>query len=212
MATKSLPDTPSQNPHSFRLRKRFLVQGLLIGVAIILGILLTHLLLRQILVREALAQEANYFWQLITENGDVPQISTKNLRVYLLPRDEHLLPAAAHQLMPGYHEYHHLQDFNVAYLTENAEGLKLLMLFNRSGVDSLVLLFGILPLALALIVLYLSLFFSYRYAKKLLSPAIKLADKIRHTDLLQIDKSFFSSTNRLFAQDKDIATIATAFG
>lgn len=212
MVIKSSPNMVNKRTYFFRLRNRFFTQGILIGIAIILGILITHLLLRHILVREALAQEADYFWQFTQENPDALLAKTKNMRVFLLPRDAHLLPKEAHLLQPGYHEYFHLKDFNVAYLTENSQGLKLLILFNRSGVDSLVWLFGILPLSLALIVLYISLFFSYLYTKKLLSPAIKLAEKIRHTDLLKIDKSFFSSKNRLFSQDDDIATIATAFG
>jgi len=190
----------------------------MIGAAVVIGIFLTHLLLRQLLVREALDQEADYFWSIIEQNSDAPLPSTKNIRVYLLPRDGDLLPPAAHQLHMGYHDYHHLDGFNVAYLTEQknnktgTDDKKLLILFNRSGVDSLVLLFGILPLSIALIFLYGSLFFSYRYSKKLLSPAILLADKIKNTDLFNIDTSYFSASNQLFKNDDEVKTIAEAIG
>lgn len=217
MAIKLLPDTEGKAILA-RLNNRYLKQAFMIGAAVILGIFLTHLLLRQLLVREALDQEAEYFWSVIEQNPAAPLPSTKNLRVYLLPRDGELLPPVAHQLHLGYHDYHHLEGFNVAYLTKkknsnsDADNNKLLILFNRSGVDSLVLLFGIVPLTIALIFLYGSLFVSYRYSKKLLSPAIVLADKIKNTDLFNIDTSYFSASNQLFKDDDEVKTIAEAIG
>jgi signal transduction histidine kinase len=184
----------------------------MISLAVILGITVTHLLLRHILVKEALAQEADYFWSLISNNPEEHLANTKNLRVYLLPRDGKLLPDEVHHLKPGYHEYHHLKDFNVAYVTENNEGDKLLLLFNRSEVDSLVMLFGVIPLSLTLLILYLSLFLSYRYSKKLMSPANLLAEKIRNTNLSDIDKSYFSKSNEMLRTDDEVMVIALAIG
>lgn len=211
MVIKSLPESPVSR--SFvRLKKRYVYQALMIGLAVVLGIVVTHLLLRQLLVREALAEEAEFFWQVINEDPQADLAATKNLRAYLLPRDGDLLPQAAHDLTLGYHEYHHLENFNVAYLSESSSGLRLLLLFNRSGVDSLVLLFGILPLSIALVVLYISLYLSYRLSVKLLSPAKYLADKIRKTDLRTISKQDFINEQDVKKYDGEIATIAEAIG
>ena len=184
----------------------------MIGLAVVLGIIVTHLLLRQLLVREALAEEAEYFWQVVNENPQAALPATKNLRAYLLPRDGDLLPESAHHLTLGYHEYHHVEKFNVAYLSEDNNGLQLLILFNRSGVDSLVLLFGILPLSVALIFLYISLYISYRFSLKLLSPAKYLADKIRQSDLRTIGKKDFINEVDAKKYDSETATIAEAIG
>jgi signal transduction histidine kinase len=216
MVTKLLPKNKNTDTEGnkilYRLNNRYIKQALLVGTAIVLGIFVTHLLLRQILVREALAQEAEYFWGVVNRDSLAPLPATKNIRVYLLPRDGHLLPQAAHKLHLGYHDYQYMDGFNVAYLTQNNSNKKLLILFNRSGVDSLVLLFGIVPLAIALIFLYGSLFFSYRYSKRLLSPAILLADKVKQTDLFNIDKDYFSSANTLFENDDEVKSIAAAIG
>jgi len=184
----------------------------MIGLAVVLGIIVTHLLLRQLLVREALAEEADYFWQVVNENPQAALPATKNLRAYLLPRDASLLPESAHDLTLGYHEYHHVEKFNVAYLSQDDNGLQLLVLFNRSGVDSLVLLFGILPLSIALIVLYISLYISYRFSIKLLSPAKYLADKIRQSDLRTLSKQDFINEIDAEKYDSETATIAEAIG
>lgn len=212
MAIKSSPKTAPTTKSAARLKNRYVYQALMISIAVILGILVTHLLLRQLLVREALAEEADFFWKIISENPEAALPATKNLRAYLLPRDGAELPQAAHNLTLGYHEYHHLENFNIAYLTEDDSGQRLLILFNRSGVDSLVLLFGILPLSIALIVLYTSLYISYRFSIKLLSPAKYLADKIRNTDLRTIGKQDFINEQDAEKYDNEIQTIAEAIG
>ena len=212
MATKSL-HSAAANPKPFaRLKSRYAYQALMIGLAVILGIVVTHLLVRQLLVREALAEEAEFFWGAIQENPQRVLSETKNLRAFLLPRDADLLPDSAHQLTQGYHQYNAVDNFNVAYLSENTQGQRLLILFNRSGVDSLVLLFGILPLSIALVVLYTSLYLSYRFSIKLLSPAKYLADKIRRTDLRTIDKLDFVNDKVVAKYDEEISTIADAIG
>lgn len=207
-----MPKTTHQPKPFTHLKNRYVYQALMIGLAVVLGIAITHLLLRQLLVREALTEEANYFWQVIHENPQAPLPATKNLRAYLLPRDGESLPQAAHDLSLGYHDYHHLENFNVAFLSEDDSGKQLLILFNRSGVDSLVLLFGILPLSLVLIVLYVSLYLSYRFSIKLLSPAKYLADKIRATDLRTINKKDFINEIDAAKYDSEITTIAEAIG
>jgi signal transduction histidine kinase len=195
---------------SNRLKYRYLYQAFYIGVAVIIGIVITYLLLSKLLVREALEREADYYWELIKQQPNTSLANTKNLKGFLIPRDNHLLPYAANQMAPGYHEYTHLKNFNVAYVSQGDSGKKLLLLFNRAGVDSLILLFGIIPLCLGLLLLYVSLWLSYKYSKKLLSPVIFLAKKVRSTDILNIDKAYFKSDNEHFQKDEDIITLASS--
>ncbi|GMG86050.1 sensor histidine kinase [Biformimicrobium ophioploci] len=157
-----------------RIFRAFALQGFLIALAVVLGILLTNWLLSRLLVQEALERETAHYWQLI-DNHPAAQLSNSlNLRGYLLPRDADQFPAGLDsQLANGYHEVS-AGSFNALYVSTR-DGNRMYLLFNRSGVKSLISLYGLVPLAVVLSLLYLVLWFSYLRARRAVSPTIELA-------------------------------------
>ena len=157
-----------------KILRTFVLQGLLIGAAVILGILLTNWLLSRLLVQEALERETAHYWQLVDENPAVQLSNSLNLRGYLFPRDDAVFPWQMQAgIADGYHEVK-ADVFNSLYVSSRG-GQRMFLFFNRSGVKSLISLYGLVPLAVVLSLLYLVLWFSYLRARRAVSPTIELA-------------------------------------
>ena len=157
-----------------KILRTFVLQGLLIGVAVILGILLTNWLLSHLLVQEAMERETEHYWRLVDKNPSVQLSNSLNLRGYLFPRDEALFPwQMPESIADGYHEVR-ADVFNSLYVSSRG-GQRMFLFFNRSGVQSLISLYGLVPLAVVLSLLYLVLWFSYLRARRAVSPTIELA-------------------------------------
>lgn len=157
-----------------KILRTFVLQGLLIGVAVILGILLTNWLLSHLLVQEAMERETAHYWQLVEESPSVQLSNSLNLRGYLFPRDEAKFPWQMPEgIADGYHEVK-ADVLNSLYVSSRG-GQRMFLFFNRSGVQSLISLYGLVPLAVVLSLLYLVLWFSYLRARRAVSPTIELA-------------------------------------
>ena len=157
-----------------KILRTFVLQGLLIGFAVILGILLTNWLLSHLLVQEAMERETAHYWKLLDQNPSVQLSNSLNLRGYLLPRDEAVFPWQMKAgITDGYHEVQ-ADMFNSLYVSSR-DGERMFLFFNRSGVQSLISLYGLVPLAVVLSLLYLVLWFSYLRARRAVSPTIELA-------------------------------------
>nr|WP_010131068.1 HAMP domain-containing sensor histidine kinase [Microbulbifer agarilyticus] len=157
-----------------KIFRTFVLQGLLIGFAVILGVLLTNWLLSHLLVQEALERETAHYWQLVEKNPSVQLSNSLNLQGYLFPRDAAAFPwRMATDVADGYHEVK-ADEFNSLYVSSRG-GQRMFLFFNRSGVNSLISLYGLVPLAVVLLLLYLVLWFSYLRARRAVSPTIELA-------------------------------------
>ncbi|GAB2515334.1 sensor histidine kinase [Microbulbifer agarilyticus] len=157
-----------------KIFRTFVLQGLLIGFAVILGVLLTNWLLSHLLVQEALERETAHYWQLVEENPSVQLSNSLNLQGYLFPRDASAFPwRMATDVADGYHEVK-ADEFNSLYVSSRG-GQRMFLFFNRSGVNSLISLYGLVPLVVVLLLLYLVLWFSYLRARRAVSPTIELA-------------------------------------
>ncbi|MBN8429562.1 HAMP domain-containing histidine kinase [Microbulbifer salipaludis] len=164
----------SNNRLQDKILRTFVLQGLLIGVAVILGILLTNWLLSHFLVQEALERETAHYWQLVEEDPSVQLSNSLNLRGYLFPRDQAKFPWQMEAgIADGYHEVK-ADVFNSLYVSSRGDQ-RMFLFFNRSGVESLISLYGLVPLAVVLSLLYLVLWFSYLRARRAVSPTIELA-------------------------------------
>lgn len=210
MAIKLWLNSSPLSHSSPSLKSRYVIQAFCIGISVIAGVFLTYWLLNHSLVNRALQQEAEHYWGLLEQDSSAPLPNTKNLRGYLLPRDRAIVPKELYDIPLGYHDGFHFSCCNLVYVSSNGDGQKLLLFFNSRQVGSLIYLFGLLPLSIALIALYLSLWFSYRLAKRLMSPAIALANQVRSANLLKLRKGDFNPQNPLFSGDKDVMTLAAA--
>jgi len=182
-----------------KINRAFLLQGLLIAVAAILGVFFAKIVIEQILIKSAVEEEKQYFWQHYRKNPAFPLPDTKNMTGYF---DARQLPEKIRSTLPlaaGFHEFGEGDQGLVLHIS-SYDNKTLYLVYYRGQVDALVLYYGIFPLFTVLLILYLSLWLTYRFNRRTVSPIIRLAREIHALDLNQAD---FSRINEIFADSHD---------
>jgi signal transduction histidine kinase len=190
-----------------KINRAFLLQAALISVAALLSVFFASIVLEQILIKQAIKQEAEYFWRNYKQNQIFPLPNTQNLTGYFSVDD---LPQSVQVPMPvrpGFYEYE--DDELVLYINQEG-GETVYLLYNRGQVDTLAAFYGLFPLALVLIVLYLSLWISYRFSKKTISPVSWLARQLNRVDIASRDLSPLRLENFPYTADDDIRVLSDA--
>lgn len=189
-----------------RLGRAFLLQALYIGLAAAVSVFLANVLLENVLIREALRDEASFFWERHAADASHPLPATLNLNGYLDGA-----PAELASLGPGFHEMNGSARPTVVYVTEQA-GRRLTLVFDRGGVARLVTLFGLLPLAFVLLVLYLTTWLAFRASRRAFSPVIALARQVRELDPSAAEPARFDRARLPPAADDEVRELADALG
>ncbi len=189
-----------------RLGRAFLLQAAFIGLAAIISVFLANILLEGLLIRQALRDEASFFWERQASDPSHPLPATQNLTGYLGNA-----PAELASLGPGFHESESASRPAVVYVTENA-GRRLTLVFDRGGVAKLVALFGLLPLAFVLLVLYLTTWLAFRASRRAFSPVIALARQVRELDPTGPDPARFDRSRLPATADDEVRELADALG
>ncbi|MDT8310185.1 MAG: HAMP domain-containing sensor histidine kinase [Methylophaga sp.] len=165
-----------------KLIKVFLIQIALISLVTLAGVYAAKATLEDVLVRAALQGEAEHFWLMRSENPDFPLPNTMNLQAHMAPIDNlQSLPDALRGLSPGLQRTQMNGQEPIVFVEDKA-GQRLFLIFDEVKVSRLALVFGILPLALVLVVLYLLAWFAYRQSHKAVSPIVKLAHAVEQVD------------------------------
>ncbi|HET8807618.1 MAG TPA: sensor histidine kinase, partial [Methylophaga sp.] len=165
-----------------KLIKVFLIQIALISLVTLAGVFAAKATLEDVLVRAALQGEAEHFWQMRSKNPDFPLPNTMNLQAYIAATDNlQSLPQPLQDLPPGLQRTQMNGQEPIVFVEDKA-GQRLFLIFDEVKVSRLALVFGILPLALVLVVLYLLAWFAYRQSHKAISPIVKLARAVEEVD------------------------------
>lgn len=165
-----------------KLIKVFLIQIALISLVTLAGVYAAKATLEDVLVRAALEGEAEHFWLMRSENPDFPLPNTMNLQAHMAATDNlQSLPAALRDLPPGLQRTQMNGQEPIVFVEDKA-GQRLFLIFDEVKVSRLALVFGILPLAMVLVVLYLLAWFAYRQSHKAVSPIVKLARAVEQVD------------------------------
>lgn len=166
----------------YKLVKVFLIQIALISLVTLAGVYAAKTTLEDILVRAALEGEAKHFWQMRERDPDFPLPSTMNLMAYMAKNgDTSDVPESLHDLSPGLQRAR-LDGLEPIVYVEEQGDKRLYLVFDEVKVSRLALIFGILPLALVLVVLYLLAWFAYRQSHKAVSPIVKLARAVEEAE------------------------------
>jgi signal transduction histidine kinase len=172
-----------------RLGRSLLLQAIYISLAVLVGIFVAARLVENVLIEQALIGEATYYWSQADENPSHPLPDTKNMTTY---RDGqgNGIPARLADLEPGFHNLRDPRELLV--LVSDHGGQRLYLEFEVEQVEQLVTLFGLIPLALALTVIYLSLYSAYRVSRQAVSPIVSLARQVQELDPSNPDASVLS--------------------
>ena len=172
----------SQSAIRSKLGRKMTLQACLIGLVAILGIGFASIVIEQFLVREALRGEAEHFWQLYQNDNDYPPPNTANLKGYVAPVDSTQgIPDDLLGWGLGYHKMHGQTAHSLLYTTEKFDH-RLYLLFDGKSVLRLALFFGVFPLTIVLVLIYVTAWWVYQESKFLLSPIVWLANKFDRYD------------------------------
>lgn len=160
----------------------FILQAATISLAAVVGVYGASAVLKHVLIQRALKQEAAHFWQRREADPRAQMPDTFNMTGYLQPVGVgNGLPESLQPLSPGFHSLPRAQGGSLV-LVEDRGGQRLYLLFKQEQVDTLAFWFGVTPLALVLVVVYLIAWGTYRTSRRAVSPVIWLAGQVEHWD------------------------------
>ncbi len=163
------------------LTRAYVIQVLLISGATVVGVMGTAMIMEEVLLKQALVKEAEHFWQQREENPEQPRPDTRHLVGYLDgPRVQDSIPDALRELERGYQRVQ-LDDSEPIVYVEDRGDARLYLVFDEKRVAELATVFGVAPLILVLLLIYLSSFLTWRKSRQLVSPLVQLADALRST-------------------------------
>ncbi len=167
----------------------FILQAAAISFAAILGVYGASAVLKHVLIQRALQEEAGHFWQRLDRDPTAAMPDTYNMTGFLVPVDRRAqLPAPLRSLAPGFHSLPRDEGGSLV-LVEDRKDQRLLLLFKQEQVDSLAFWFGMAPLALVLVVVYVIAWSTYRTSRRAISPLIWLARQVEQWDPTHPDAS-----------------------
>jgi signal transduction histidine kinase len=187
-----------------RLGRSFLLQAALISVTAVVGVFAASLLLEDVLIRQALREEADHFWRRYDADVNFALPDTNNLTGYL-----NGAPAPLKGLPPGFHEFSDEATDDLVYVTER-HGERLYLVFDRRNVGALATYYGLAPLAMVLLVLYLSTWLGFRVSRRAISPVIARARKVRDLDPSAPDPQALRPEDIVPRADDEVRELATA--
>jgi len=200
-----------------RLGRDLLLQAVYISAAVLVGVFIAANLIPDFMIREALEEEADYYWERVRANPLQPLPDTLNLTAYReglgsgVPQELSALP-------PGYH--HPEGSGETLLFVSERDGQRLYLVFEVEQVNRLLILFGLIPLALALTVVYLALYSGYRVSRRAVSPVVALAEQVQRLDpaapdaaLLALERPAEADAEILVLSDalQDLVNRVTAF-
>jgi signal transduction histidine kinase len=163
-----------------KLGRVFALQVALVSLAVGSGIFITNTIVDDFLISEALEDEADHYWALYQKNQKQSLPNTNNMTGYMADAsDPSSVPQKLRAYPPGFLGQVDLGEAKqTLYVSQQklGEGPKLYLLFASDEVSQLALLFGILPLSIALILIYGFSFLTYRLSHQAISPLVQLAD------------------------------------
>jgi len=198
------------NPHRgliHKINRAFIVQGLFISIAALLSVFFAKVVLEETLIKEAIKQEAEYFWQRYQSDNSFPLPDTQNLTGYF---DIEELPDDIRTGLPLSDGFHESSEQHVVVYKSRQGDNNLYLLFYRDQVDSLAMYYGLFPLTLILIFLYTTLWFSYRFSRRMVSPVSWLASQVNNIDFNSNEISPIKLNDIPVETDEEIQLLANS--
>lgn len=189
-----------------RLGREFLLQAVYISIAVALGVYAVARLMEGVLIEQALEGEASYYWERAAVDPRAVLPDTLNLTAY---RDGFGagVPDHLRGLPDGFHRGTQPRE-TLAYVTTR-NGDRLYLEFEAGQVSDLVTTFGVVPLALALTVIYLSLFSAYRVSRRAVSPLVDLANRVQKLDPSNPSAELFDGDSG-YGADEEVQVLSEA--
>jgi len=188
------------------------LQACLIGLVAVLSIGFASVVIEQFLVRQALTDETKHFWEALDHDSTFQTPNTANLKGYLTAVDSEIgLPQELRGYELGFHKMHGQTAHSLLYASER-DGKRLTLLFDGESVLRLALFFGVFPLTIVLVLIYLTAWWVYRESNFLLSPIVWLANKFDRFDPAHASASLADLSDIPGDVDWEVEKLVNSFG
>lgn len=168
----------------------FILQAAAISCGTVLGVYGAAAVLEDVLMKRALREETAHYLELLERNPAQATPDTHNMKGYLqrVGTSEETLPAEMRGLGLGYHVLRTAQSRALVYVSDAAAG-RLYLVIDQAHIGQLALFFGLVPLTLVLLFIYLATWLTYRLSRRAISPVIWLANEVKSWDAKNPDFS-----------------------
>ncbi|MFT5571557.1 MAG: signal transduction histidine kinase [Cryomorphaceae bacterium] len=201
----------SQTVIRHRLSRKMTLQACLIALVAVLSIGFASVVIEQFLVREALTGETEHFWQHYDKDSSFPAPNTANLKGYVTLGDSvGGMPEELKGYGLGFHKMDGQTAHSLLYASEH-NGKRLHLLFDGKSVLRLAIYFGVFPLTIVLVLIYVTAWWVYRESNYLLSPIVWLANKFDRFDPAHPSASLEDLGDMPGDTDWEIEKLATSF-
>jgi signal transduction histidine kinase len=183
-----------------------------ISVVIALGVYALMSSVQQAIARQELEREATYFSMQVARNPDAALPDTWLIRGYRQApgQPDAVIPEALRGLAPGFHQIRQQDGTTGTVLVTDGSQGRLYLLFNHDRPNRGVTLFGLIPVVLVVLIIYLATWLTYRASRKALSPVIALARVVRHWNPDHPDPGSLAPGRLPAATDSDVEVLVSA--
>lgn len=194
---------------SRNLKSSFIRQVLLAIVVLVVVAVAASLVALNSISETRLRQEADWFWQARASNALVEPPHSRLLQGYLIAdgQADTLLPAALRGLAPGFHR---LPGSNVLVLVQDGPKGRLYLHYQRFGLFEMGLWLALTPLLVALLILLINAWATYRMARRIVSPVDWLAREVGRWDPREPDTQNLAQDRLPSATGPEVRQLAGA--
>jgi signal transduction histidine kinase len=165
-----------------KLVRVFALQVGIISVATVAGIYIANTLIVDMVLREGLRTEAAYFWARWAREPTSSLPDTSNMRSYMAVRgDLNEVPEVFWDLPADGVVRSVDRGTQLVHVSER-DGHRLYLVWAKAQIYDIAFFFGIVPLAVVLLIIYGLAFLAYRLSQQAISPIVQLAQQLEHYD------------------------------
>jgi signal transduction histidine kinase len=161
----------------------FILQAAAISCGTVLGVYAAAAVLEDVLMKRALREETEHYVELLERNPLHPTPDTYNMKGFLQrPGDtDEVIPPDLRGLDLGFHVLRQEGSRALVFVSDSTPG-RLFLVIDQAHIGQLALFFGLVPLTVVLLFIYLATWLTYRLSRRAISPVIWLANEVRSWD------------------------------
>lgn len=166
-----------------KLVRAFFIQVTIISCVTLVGIAVAYNIIYGVMLREALNDEAAHFWSRYESDPSHSLPDVYNLQGFMaVDGDFSGVPEQYRGLAPVGFSRQPYEDAQALVHVSERDGERLFLVFEYDQVSALAFFFGIVPLALVLLLIYGTSFVTYRLSQRAVSPIVRLAAYLEDFD------------------------------
>lgn len=194
-----------------KLNKVFFIQLIFISVVTVASVFGAAKVVENVLIKQALIGEADFFWKHYDKDPNFSLPKTMNLTGYLVENDDYSnTPLVLKDIEHHYQRVGLNEKLPIVYLTEK-DNKKLYLIFEEAQVSILALYFGIAPLIVVLLAIYLPAFYSYVQSKRAVSPILQVIKKIESVNVNKQELADLSFDSVMTSSNTEVAALVDSF-